>query len=74
MTEHVLYTFERKILERIYGWRCRWNGENYRLYKDPIIMDDIKIRILRYAGRIIRMEESTISKKILMGNSITKYQ
>jgi hypothetical protein len=37
-------------------------------------MDDIKIRILRYAGRIIRMEESTISNKILMGSSITKDQ
>jgi hypothetical protein len=61
MTEHVLYAFERKIL-RIYGWRCRWNRKIYGLYKDLNIVDDIKIRRLRWAGRIIKMEENRILK------------
>jgi len=63
MTERMLHAFERKIL-RIYGWRCRWNSKIYRLYKYLNIVDDIKIRRLRWAGRIIRMEENTITKPI----------
>jgi hypothetical protein len=62
MTQHVLYTFERKIL-RIYGWRCRWNSKIYRLYKDLNIVDDIKIRRLRW-GPVASLEwKKTGSKK-----------
>jgi len=67
MTERVIHAFERKILRRIYGWRCRYNSEIYGLHKDLNIVDDIKIRRLGWAGRIIRVEEKRISKKVLSG-------
>jgi hypothetical protein len=64
-----------KILRRIYGpthegggWRPRWNNELYSLYKEPNIVEDIKIRRLELAGHIIWMEEERIPKKILNGN------
>jgi hypothetical protein len=66
----MLNTFERKILRRIYGpthergcWRPRWNNKLYSLYKEPNIVEDIKIRRLEWAGHIIRMEEERIPKK-----------
>jgi len=46
MTERMVHAFERKILGRVYAWRCRWNSEIYGLYKDLNIVDDIKIRRL----------------------------
>jgi len=49
-------------------WRPRWNSELYRLYKEPDIVKDIKIRRLGWAGRIIRMEEESIPKKVLNRN------
>jgi hypothetical protein len=68
----MLNTFERKILQRIYGpthewgcWHPRWNNDLYCLYKEPNIVDDIKIRRLEWAGHIIRMEEERIPKKLL---------
>jgi len=68
MSEQMLNTFERKILQRIYGptheggcWRPRWNNELYSLYKEPN-------RRLEWAGHIIRMEEERIPKKVLNGN------
>ena len=75
--EQMLSTFERKILRRIYGptqeggrWRPRWNGELYSLYKEPNIVEDIKIRRVGWAGHIIRMEEERIPK-VLNGNFYT---
>jgi len=66
----MLNTFERKILRRIYGrtqeggrWRPGWNSELYSLYKEPNILEDIKIRRLGWAGHIIRKEEEKDSKK-----------
>jgi hypothetical protein len=38
-------------------WRPRWNNELYSLYKEPNIVEDIKIRRLEWTGHIIRMEE-----------------
>jgi hypothetical protein len=71
----MLNTFERKILRRIYDpiqeggcWRPSWNNELYSLYKDPNIVEDIKIRRLGWAGRIIRMEEERFPKRVLNGN------
>ena len=73
--EQMLSTFERKILRRIYGptqeegcWRPRWNNELYSLCKEPDIVEDIKFRRLGWAGRIVRMEEQRIPKKVLNGN------
>ena len=79
--EHMLNTFERKILRRIYGrtqeggrWRPRWNSELYSLYNEPNIVEDIKIRRLGRSGHIIRMEEERIPKKVLNGNFYTTNQ
>ena len=41
---------------------CRLS-EIYSLYKQPIIVEDIKIRRLGWAGHIKRMEEERIPKK-----------
>jgi hypothetical protein len=49
-------------------WRPRWNNELYILYNEPNIVEDIKIRRLERAGRIIRMEKERIPKKVLNGN------
>jgi len=65
-------------LQRIYGpthergcWRHRWNNELYSLYKEPNIVEDIKIRRLELAGHTIRMKEERIPKKVLNGNFCT---
>jgi hypothetical protein len=39
------------------------NNELYSLYKEPNLVEDIKIRRLEWAGHIIRMEEERIPKK-----------
>jgi hypothetical protein len=36
--------------------------------RDPNIVEDIRIRRLRWAGHIIRMEEERIPKRVLNGN------
>jgi hypothetical protein len=71
----MLNTFERKILLRIYDptheggcWLPRWNNELYSLYKEPSIVEDIKIRRLEWAGHVIKMKEERIPKKVLNGN------
>jgi hypothetical protein len=43
-------------------WHPRWNNELYSLYKEPNIVEDIKIRRLGWAGHIIRMEEEGFQK------------
>jgi hypothetical protein len=81
-SEQMLHTFERKILQRMYGpthegacWCPRWNNELYSLYSEPNIVEDIKIRRLEWAGHIIRMEEEIIpppqKKRGLNGNFLT---
>jgi hypothetical protein len=46
----------------------RWNNELYSLYKEPNIVEDIKIKRLEWAGDIKWIEEERISKKVLNGN------
>jgi hypothetical protein len=46
-------------------WHPRWNNELYRLHNDLNIVEDIKIRRLRWAGHIIM--ERRIPKKVLNG-------
>jgi len=72
MTEHMLCTFERKILKIIHDpkqdkehWCPSWNSEVYNLYKDLNILDDIKIKRLGWAGHFVRMEGEKIPKKTL---------
>jgi len=38
--------------------------ELYSLYKEPNIVEDIKIRRLGWAGRVVRMKEEGIRKKV----------
>jgi hypothetical protein len=44
-------------------WRPRWNNELYNLYKEPNIVEGIKIGRLEWTVHIIRMEEERIPKK-----------
>jgi len=52
-------------------WLSRWTNKLCSLYKQPNIVEDIKIRRLELAGHIIRMEEERIPKKVLNGNFYT---
>jgi hypothetical protein len=70
----MLYSVERQILKCLYGqiqdkgrWRRKCNSENCKLYKDLNIVGDIKIRRLRWAGHIRRVEYERIPKKVLNG-------
>jgi hypothetical protein len=38
-------------------WRIKYNDELYKLYKDRDIITYSKINRLRWAGRVIRLEE-----------------
>jgi hypothetical protein len=58
----MLDVFDRKILRWIFGptqyekgWRRRYNGEIYDLYKDMKVTEFIKLRRLQWAGHVIRM-------------------
>jgi uncharacterized Rossmann fold enzyme len=46
----------------------------YSFYKEPNIVEDIKIRRLEWAGHIIRMEDERITKKVLNGKLHTTRQ
>ena len=48
-------------------WHPRWKRELYSLYNEPSIVEDVKIRRLGWTGRLIRMEEERIPKKVLNG-------
>ena len=55
-------------------WRTvafRWNNVMYSLYKQLNFVDDIIFRRLEWSGRIIRMEEERIPKKVLNGKLLT---
>lgn len=61
-------------LRSIYGptqekgcWHPRWNSKIYSLYKYLNIVDDIKMRILGWAGQIAGMEEERYPQKALNG-------
>jgi hypothetical protein len=49
-------------------WRPGWNNKLYSLYKEPNIVEDIKIRRLGWAGDIIRMEEERNPKSVSNGS------
>lgn len=67
--------FERKTLRRIFGpvmdkglWRIRYNGELYKLYDDIALSTLIRLKRLKWAGHIVRMEEERIPRKVLDGH------
>ena len=73
--EHVLGAFERKILRKIYGpineggvWRKRSRKELYNLLQDMTIIQKIKIRRLKWAGHVVRMNHSNPVKCLLLYN------
>jgi len=66
----MLHVFQKKLFRKIHGsiqekghWHPKWNGKIHSLYKDPKIIDDIKIRILGWVGHMIKMDEERIPKK-----------
>ena len=68
--EQILFTFERKILRRIFGpvldqnrWRRRFNHELMELYREPDIGRFIKIKRLKWLSHVQRMDDSRIPKK-----------
>jgi hypothetical protein len=62
--EHRLRVFENRVLRRIFGpkrdevtggWRKLHNEELHGLYSSPSIVRAIKVRWMRWAGRVARM-------------------
>lgn len=69
--ERQLLVFERRVLRRIFGpirdgdlWRVRHNDELRRLFKEPDIVQFIKLGRLRWAGHVQRMSDDAIPKRI----------
>jgi hypothetical protein len=71
--EAILGIFERKILRAIFGptnengvWRIKFNDELYTLYKESNIVTYIKVNRLRWAGHVIRLEEQSPARRVLV--------
>jgi hypothetical protein len=65
-------TWERKVLRKIYGptrengcCRIKMNHEIREKFKYPDIISVIKLRILEWLGRVTRMNETRVARKIL---------
>jgi hypothetical protein len=74
--EHSLRVFENRVLRRIFGlkrdevtggWRKPHNEELHGLYSSPSIVRVIKLRRMRWAGRVARMGEVRGACNILVG-------
>jgi hypothetical protein len=72
--ERTLAIFERKTLRKIYGpvrenelWRVRRYDELETIVKGSDIVKFIKCQRMRWPGRIERMQDTTIPKKMLYG-------
>lgn len=70
-TEKKLITFENKVLRKIFGptkegdtWRIKHNHELRDLFKEPDIIAEAKSRRLRWAGHIIRREETKTIQQV----------
>jgi len=68
-----LGVFKRKILKAIVGptndggeWRITYSNELYTLYKENDIVAYIKINHLRWAGQVIRLEEQSPARRVLV--------
>ncbi|GFX83182.1 putative endonuclease-reverse transcriptase [Trichonephila clavipes] len=77
--EEALEIFERKILRCILGvllvngsWRRRSNLELYKIYKQPNIVNCVKLQRLKWTSHLARMNEDRCYKNIFpekpMGN------
>ena len=47
-------------------WRMKYNNELYTLYKESDIVTFIKINRLKWAGHVIRMEEQSPTRRVLV--------
>jgi hypothetical protein len=70
--ERFLNIFERRILQLLFGpveengvWSRRYNKEIYELFKEPDVVQTIKIKRLEWAGHLLHMDYSRTVKKIL---------
>ena len=70
--EHLHRSLERKVLWKILGpilengcWRRCKNCEIYKLHDELVVMKFNKLHRLRWAGHVMRMEESDPAKKVL---------
>ena len=66
-----LGVFERKVLRAIFGptnyngeWRIKYNDKLHTLCKDSDIITYIKIKCLRWAGHVIRLEEQNPARRV----------
>jgi hypothetical protein len=71
--ETILGVFERKILRAIFGptnengeCRIKYNNELYTLYLKSDTVTYIKINRLRWAGHVIRLEEQSPARRVLV--------
>jgi hypothetical protein len=73
--EHRLRVFENRMLRRIFGpkrdeegsWRKLQNDRIYSLYSSPNIVRVIKLRRMKWAGRVALMGEGRGIYRILVG-------
>ena len=68
--------FKNKVLRQIFGamrdeiigeWKKLHNAELHALYSTPNIVRNLKMKQLRWAERVARMEESRSAYRILEG-------
>ena len=73
---------ENKVLRKIFGakrgeikeeWRKLHNAELHALYSSPNIIRNIKLRRLRWAGHVARMEQFRNAYRVLV-MTINKYE
>ena len=76
--KQTLAVFERKVLRSIFKgikegnfWRKRTNLEIYRCFKEPDVIKTIAIQRIKWAGHVIRMDDSSTTKKIFLAKPIT---
>ncbi|GFV44150.1 uncharacterized protein TNCV_2770461 [Trichonephila clavipes] len=69
--EIMISIYERKILKFIFGgnqekgtWQRRSNCELYQSYKESDIVNYIKTQQIKWASRIVRMDENRTTKKV----------
>ena len=74
---NLIKIFERNVYRRILGpvyesekenWRILTNKEIYAMVKNPTVTDAIRLNRLHWFGRVNRMEENRIPKKVLYMN------
>jgi hypothetical protein len=59
--------FEPKRDEVTWGWRKLHNEEINDLYSSPIIVREIKSKIIRLTGQVARMGEGRVVYRVLIG-------